>query len=183
MKTLFLILTTYLLFTFSSDQTTLSIKEGESVDGLVLEKNTVGNVTDKYGKEIKSNQGIIDYENRAAVYINRFYYSNNIVAVSLTDEGSEESKTLTKSVISEIGILYPTDATTDKGVNLKSDNLEKIIKVYGQPEKQQTWKNNKDLHYYSQGISFCCNNADNHIGKIAIYKKGQHPDFYYWNTK
>lgn len=180
MKTTFLFLTTYLLLALTSDQAPLAIKEAQSVDGLVLEKSTIGNVTEKYGKEMKANQGIIDYENRAAVHINRFYYSNNIVVISLTDEGSEESKNLKKSVISEIGVLYPTDATTDKGIRLKTDNFEKVIKVYGQPEKQEIWKNSKDLHYYSKGISFCCNNADNHIEKIAIYKKGRHPDFYYW---
>jgi hypothetical protein len=182
MKTAFIFLATIFTVTFSSDQTPLTVKEGQSVDGLQLEKSTIVNASDKYGKEYKFIEGIIDYEDQAAVHINRFYFSNGIIAISLTEEGSEQEKNLRKSVIAEIGILYPTNATTDKGVSLKTDKLEKILKIYGQPEKQKTWQNNKDLHYYSKGISFCCNNEDNHIEKIAIYRNGREPDFSYWNA-
>jgi hypothetical protein len=179
MNTIIGFLTSFLLVTLNFDTTDFTVIEGQRVDGIVLGESTVANAVDKFEKEIKTDRGIIDYESRA-VYINRFYYSNNFVVVSFTEEGSKESKQVGKSVISEIGILYPANATTEKGINLKSDKFEKIIKIYGQPEQQVTYKNNKNLHYYSLGISFCCNNADNHIEKIAIYKRGQHPDFYYW---
>ena len=175
MKTALLFLFSNFLLALSSDQTTLRIKEGERVDELVLGKSTVANAIEKYGKERKSDYGIIDYVNKAAGHINRFYFSNNVVAVFLTDEGSE--KDLKNSIISEIGILYPSDAITDKGISLKSDNLEKIIRIYGLPEEEEKNWRARDLHYYSKGISFSCDDSDGHIQKIAIYEKGQRPRF------
>jgi hypothetical protein len=162
----------------SIDTTHFIIMAGQGANGLNLNM-TVQRAIDKYGKQSDFNQGIACGD--ITYHTNRFYFTNsNTVILSSTIEGSEMDRDLTKSEIDEIGILYPANATTDKGIILKTDSLNKIIKTYGNPEKYKESKDNLYLHYYSQGISFDCDIHNHTIERIAIYKKGKQPDFYYW---
>jgi len=162
----------------SIDTTKFIIQAGLGVNGLNLDM-TVQSVIDKCGKQSDFKEGIACGET-TTYYTNRLFFLNNkIVVLSTTTGGNEED--LKKSQIKEIGILYPANAITDKGIYLKTDNLYRIIKMYGKPEKEEIHPNNIYINYYSKGISFDCNRHNNSIERIAIYKKGEEPDFYYWN--
>ncbi len=172
-----LLITTFLQSCFW-DTSTPNIKTGQLIEIIQLNKS-VKEAIEKYGEQTDFTQGIVCGTD-TAWHTNRFYFSNGIVIISTTIEGSEPDNNLTKSKIEEIGILYPANATTDKGINLKNDSLSKIIKTYGKPAKKETNKNSIILHYFSQGISFDCDRNVESIKRIAIYKKGGYPDFYYW---
>ncbi|KOY87819.1 hypothetical protein AD998_18260 [bacterium 336/3] len=160
------------------DTTNFIIQAGQGVNGLNLNM-TVQSAIEKCRKQSDFNRSIACGET-TTYYTNRFFFLNNKIVVLSTTTGGNK-KNFTDSQIEEIGILYPANAITDKGIHLKTDNLYRIIKTYGKPEKEETHPNNIYLNYYSKGISFDCNRHNNSIERIAIYKKGEEPDFYYWN--
>jgi hypothetical protein len=166
------------LFSFDK-KVTIDIHAGQEVDGLILGKNTIQDAINKYGKHEEFSQGISC--GKVSYHTNRFHFlKSEFVIISRTEERSEQDKNLPTSEIIEIGVLNPSDAKTEKGVKLMTDDYDDIIKFYGDPEKRQVYKSETNLHYYSLGISFACSNQDKSIQKVAIYKKGKEPDFYYW---
>ena len=158
---------------------TSNIYDGLPIDIIQLDK-TVDEAIEKYGEESNFIQGIACGAD-TAWHVNYFYFNNGIVIISTTIEGSELDHDLRQSKIEEIGILYPANVTTNKGINIKDDSLPEIIEMYGKPEKNDTNKISFILHYFSQGISFDCNRKDKSIERIAIYKKGEVPDFSYYS--
>lgn len=163
----------------AKEKSKMKISEGKEVGGFVIGESEIKKVYDKFGKEEEFSRGVSCGTN--SLYTNRFaFYKKNLVFISTTVVGSMKVNDLKKSIISNIGILHPEGAITDMGVNLKSDNYDKIIKLYGKPEKERIWKNCIDIHYYSKGISFECEINKKSIRKIEVYKKGGKPDLYYW---
>ncbi len=162
-----------------SDTSEFVIKAGE-VKGLRINKSKIQDAFNIFGDNDEFDQSLACGE-AIAYHKNRFmFFKHNMVVMSNTIEGSDIEKDLAKSEISNLGILYPAKAVTEKGIKLKTDNLDKIIKIYGKEEGKVIMKNNIYLHYYSQGISFDCDRADKSIERIEVYKKGGIPDFWYW---
>jgi len=152
----------------------LQIKAGKEVDGLILGNTTVQDAIKKYGPETKFTQGIAcgahDY------FTNRFSFSKNgITIISETIDKEDKGK----SKILKIGISGPFEAVTEKGIELKHDNLDKIVEQYGKPESTDTSKTFIDVNYNAKGISFRCDRYQKYILGIEIYLTDSSPDYWY----
>lgn len=151
------------------------IKAGKQVDGLILLNSTVQTAISKYGRNTDFTQGIACGEH--TYFTNRYSFSRQGITVITESSDDENSKT---SVITNIGVSYPCNAETEEGINLVKDNLDKILKVYGKPEKTDSTKvSTVDIHYNAKGISFRCDRKKRNILKIEIYYPGTFPDFWY----
>ena len=172
-------LSTLLLFVLLSagsfqPERILVVRAGDQVDGLKLKNNKVQDAIEKYGVNNGFSQGIAcgdhDY------YTNRFTFSKHGVTVISETIDNEDRK---QSLITKIGITYPCNAVTEMGISFENDNIDKIIAVYGYPEKSDTSTKHIEIHYGSKGISFKCDRTTKSIKTIEIYPKGENPDFVY----
>jgi hypothetical protein len=176
-------------------QTTLiNIKAGHEADGFILNKSSIQNAVDKYGtNETLTIAGVVyglntDNEGTGTFVTYQIYLKNNIIVRSTKEYFGIVLKKipvqpLNELIIDHISIYYPDKAVTEKGIQLNSDDISKVLHAYGKPENDFFMGNNRSIHYYSLGISFLWDTTNKHIENIDIYRKGQRPQFYHWFNK